>query len=243
MSKKPNIVLVHGAWADGSCWNGVIPVLQDAGYNVIATQHGLQSLADDAETVRRAAESVEGPTLLVGHSYGGAVITEAAHLCPNVVGLVYVAAFAPEVGESLSILASSSPVAPPGAAAIRPDKYGFLWIDRGMFAESFCQDIEKEEAEVMAATQQPLSVKSFEDKITHAGWKNLPTWYQVSSEDRMIPPPAEQFMAERIKANTITLHASHCSLVSMPHDIAEFVLSAAEEIETAAEEKMEMEEE
>lgn len=243
MSKKPNIVLVHGAWADGSCWNGVIPVLQDAGYHVIATQHTLLGLADDAETVRRVAESVEGPTLLVGHSYGGAVITEAAHLCPNVIGLVYIAAFAPEVGESLAILASSSPVAPPGAAAIRPDKYGMLWIDNEMFHESFCQDVDKEEAAIMAATQHPLSAKAFEDKITHAGWKNLPNWYQVSSEDRMIPPQAEQFMAERIKANTITLHASHCSLVSLPHDIAEFILSAAEEVATATEAKMELEEE
>src|SRR5664279_3647930 len=180
MSTKPNIVLVHGAWADGSGWSKVIPLLKEAGFSTIATQLKLTSLADDAETVRRAAETFEGPVLLAGHSYGGAVITEAAHLCPNVVGLVYIAGFALDKGESLSILASGSPVTPPGAAAFRPDKYGFLWIDRDMFAENFCGDVDKTEAAVMAATQKPLSLVSFADQVTDAGWKNLPCWYQVS---------------------------------------------------------------
>jgi len=235
MSKKPNIVLVHGAWADASSWSKVIPTLHEAGYNVVATQHSLQSLADDAETVRRAAEAMEGPTLLVGHSYGGAVITEAAHLCPNVTGLVYIAAFALEAGESLAILSASSPVPPPGAAAVRPDKYGMLWIDRNLFAENFCQDVDSTEGLVMAAVQKPLSGKCFEDKVTDAGWKNLPCWYQVSSEDRMIPAPAEQFMAQRINATTISLATSHASMVAQPHEIAEFIISAAEEVATKAE--------
>jgi pimeloyl-ACP methyl ester carboxylesterase len=230
MTKKLNILLVHGAWADGSGWGKVIPILSGAGYNVVATQNKLTSLEDDAETVRRAAEALEGPVLLVGHSYGGAVITEAAHLCPNVIGLVYVAAFALDKGESLAILSASGPVAPPGAAAIKPDKYGFLWIDREMFGDNFCQDVDKTEALVMAATQKPLSVASFEGKITDAGWKNLPSWYQVSLNDRMIPPPAEQFMAQRINAKTTSLPSSHASLVSHPKEISDMILSAAKEL-------------
>ena len=230
MSKKINILLVHGAWADGSCWNKIIPQLSGAGYNVVAAQENLVTLEDDAETIRRAAEALEGPVLLVGHSYGGAIITEAAHLCPNVVGLLYLAGFGIDKGESLSILASSGPVAPPGAAAFRPDKYGFLWIDREMFADNFCQDVEKTEALIMAATQRPLSVACFEAKITDAGWKKLPTWYVVSLNDRMVPPEAEQFLAQRMNAKTISLPASHVAMVSHPKEVGEFILSAAKEL-------------
>jgi pimeloyl-ACP methyl ester carboxylesterase len=240
MSKKPNILLVHGAWADGSGWSKVIPILKDAGYNVVATQQKLVTLDDDAETVRRAAEALDGPVLLVAHSYGGAVITEAAHLCPNVIGLVYIAGFALDKGESLAILSASGPVAPPGAAAIRPDKYGFLWIDRELFADNFCQDVDKTEAFVMAATQKPLSVACFEAKITDAGWKNLPTWYQVSMNDRMIPPQAEQFMAQRINARTITVPSSHASLVSHPEEISDFILSAVKELHASTAEAASM---
>ena len=237
MSKKPNILLVHGAWADGSSWSKVIPLLTEAGYNIVATQQKLESLEDDAETVRRAAEALDGPVLLVGHSYGGAIITEAAHLCPNVIGLVYIAGFAPDKGESLEILSASGPVAPPGAAAVRPDKYGFLWIDREMFADNFCQDADKTEAHVMAVIQKPLSLAAFQGKVTDAGWKNLPCWYQVSMNDRMIPPPAEQFMATRINARTITVPASHASMVSHPEDISEFILGAAKELHASIEDE------
>ncbi len=238
MSNKLNILLVHGAWADGSSWSKVIPALKEAGYNTVATQQKLTSLEDDVETVRRAAEALEGPVLLVAHSYGGAVITEAAHLCPNAVGLVYLAAFAMDKGESLAILSASGPVTPPGAAAFRPDKYGFLWIDREMFADNFCQDVDKTEALVMAAVQKPLSVASFEGKITDAGWKNLPSWYQVSLNDRMVPPQAEQFLAQRIGAKTISLPSSHASMVSHPDEIIDFILSAAEEVSVSAEAAM-----
>jgi pimeloyl-ACP methyl ester carboxylesterase len=234
MSKKTNILLVHGAWADGSSWSKVIPILSEAGYNVVATQQKLVSLEDDVETVRRAAETLEGPVLLVGHSYGGAIITEAAHACPNVNGLVYIAGFALDKGESLEILSASGPVAPPGAAAIRPDKYGFLWIDREMFAENFCQDVDKTQAMVMSATQKPLSLACFQGKITDAGWKNLPCWYQVSLNDRMIPPPAEQFMAQRINARLISLSSSHASLVAHPKEVADFILNAANDIYASA---------
>jgi len=231
MTNKLNIVFVHVVWADGSSWSKVIPVLKEAGYNVVAVQNPMTSLSDDAETTRRLAEAQEGPTILVGHSYGGAVITEAAHQSPNVVGLVYIAAFAPDVGESLASLAASGSEPPPGAAAIRPDKYSELWIDRELFAENFCQDVDKTEASVMATTQHPITGKCFEDKITNAGWKNLRCWYQVSSNDRMIPPEAERFMAQRIKANTISFSSSHASMVSHPAEIADFILSAAKELE------------
>jgi pimeloyl-ACP methyl ester carboxylesterase len=230
MSKKPNILLVHGAWADGSSWGKVIPLLTEAGYNIVATQQKLVSLEEDAEIVRRAAEALDGPVLLVGHSYGGAIITEAAHLCPNVIGLVYIAGFALDKGESLEILSASGPVAPPGAAAIQPDKYGLLWIDREMYADNFCQDVDNTEAHVMAVVQKPLSLAAFQGKVTDAGWKNLPCWYQVSMNDRMIPPPAEQFMAIRINARTISVPSSHASMVSHPEDIGEFILGAANEL-------------
>jgi pimeloyl-ACP methyl ester carboxylesterase len=230
MSIKPNIILVHGAWADGSSWRKVIPLLKEAGFNVVATQLKLTSLSDDAETVHRAAETFDGPVLLVGHSYGGAVITESVHLCRNVAGLVYIAGFAPDKGESLSLLSSGAPVAPPGAAAIRPDKYGFLWIDNDLFAINFCGDIDKTEALVMATTQKPLSLVCFQDQISDAGWKKLPCWYQISLNDRMIPPQAEQFMAQRINARSISLPASHASLVSHSKEVADFILEAATEI-------------
>jgi pimeloyl-ACP methyl ester carboxylesterase len=232
MINKPNIVLVHGAWADGSGWSKVIPILQQAGYNVVATQHPLTSLADDVEVTRRLTEAQEGPTLLVGHSYGGAVITEAAHQCPNVVGLVYIAAFAPDEGESLGSLAAAG-APPPGAAAIRPDKYGTLWLDKELFPANFCQDVDEKEAKVMAAAQYPIAARCFADAITNAGWKNLPCWYQVSSNDRMTPPQAEQFMAERIKATIISLPASHTPMISMPEEIAGLILTAAQEVASA----------
>lgn len=227
MANKLNIVLVHGAWADGSNWSKVIPILKEAGYNVVATQHPLTSLADDVEIVRRLAEAQEGPTLLVGHSYGGAIITEAAGKCPNVTGLIYIAAFAPDAGENLGgLLGRTEPS--PGGASIRPDKYGFLWIDRHQFGESFAQDCEKNEILIMATAQKPIAGKCFEDKVTDAGWKKLPCWYQVSEQDRMIPPVTQQFMAERMKATILSLPSSHASLVSRHKEVAGFILKAAQ---------------
>lgn len=226
MSNKVNIVLVHGAWGDGSHWRKVIPMLKEAGHNVVATQHPLTSLADDAEATRRLATSLEGPTILVGHSYGGAVITEAAGNCPNVTGLVYIAAFAPNTDENLgSLLGRTTP--PPGAAALRPDPFGFLWIDRNLFAENFSQDCDAMDSFIMAAAQKPTSGKCFEDKPTAAGWKNLPTWYQVSEIDRMIPPATQHFFAERMNAHTISLQAGHASMASQPRGVADLILLAA----------------
>jgi pimeloyl-ACP methyl ester carboxylesterase len=224
-----NIVLVHGAWGDGSHWRKVIPLLSKAGYNVVATQNPLTSLADDAETVKRLAESLDGKTILVGHSYGGAIITEAAAKCPNVVGLVYIAAFAPDDTENLGMLLGRTEPAS-GSANIYPDNYGFLWIKRDKFRESFSQDCSEEESLIMAATHKPTSAKCFEDKPTTVGWKRLPVWYQISEKDRMIPPETQHFFAERMKAKTISLGTSHASMVSRPNEIANLIISAAEEL-------------
>jgi pimeloyl-ACP methyl ester carboxylesterase len=230
MAKQINIVLVHGAWADGSSWSKVIQILKKSGFNVTATQNALTSLEDDVEICRRLAEQQDGHTLLVAHSYGGCIITEAAHRCPNVVGLVYISAFAPEVGESVSILGSLGPP-PPGFAAVRPDKYGFLWMDKEMFAASFCADVDPQEAIVMAAAQHPTAAKCFDGKISNAGWKELPSWCQVSENDQMIPAPAEKFMAERIKAKaTVSLPTSHVPMVSRPQEVAEIIMKAAKEV-------------
>lgn len=223
-----NIVLVHGAWGDGSHWRKVIPIIRNAGHIVVAAQNALTSLTDDAETTRRLAESLDGPTVLVGHSYGGAVITETASKCPHVKALVFIAAFAPETTENLQELLGRTGTPPPGAAAIRPDKYGNLWLDRDLFQTSFCQDLDDEEALVMAAAQHPTSGKCFAEKPSNAGWKSLPCWYQVSDEDRMIPPETQQFFSERMKAvKTIHLKSGHASLASHPKEVSDLILEAA----------------
>jgi len=230
MTNKPNIVLVHGAWADGTSWSKIIPILHNAGYNVVATQHPLTSLTEDVEVTRRLAEAQEGPTILAGHSYGGAVITEAAHLCPNVIGLVYIAAFAPEVGENLGSIGENA--APPeGGAAIRPDKYGTLWLDKELFHGNFCQDVTDEEAIVMGAAQKPIAARCFGDNISDAGWKILPTWYQLSENDRMINPALQVFMTDRMKPQRVlTLQSSHVAMVSHPNEVADFILEACEQV-------------
>lgn len=230
MKKKINIALVHGAWGDGSHWRKVIPILTAAGYTVGSVQNPLTSLSDDAERTRRLVESFDGPTLLVGHSYGGAVITEAAGKSDKVVGLVYIAAFAPDENENLGMLLGRT-TAPAGAAALRPDQYGFLWIEKSMFAENFAHDLPAEESLVMALAQKPTSGKCFEDKPDYVGWKNLPTWYQISELDRMIPPETQHFFAERMKAETISLSSSHASMASHPQEIADLIIKAAETLE------------
>ena len=223
---KPNIVLVHGAWGDGSHWRHVIPSLSARGYNVSAVQNPLTSLQDDIDRTMKLAEAQDGPTLLVGHSYGGAVITGAGH-APNVLGLVYVAAFAPDAGDSLGSLFARAP-APPGAASLRPDKYGFLWIAREKFHESFCADLPQEEALVMNVAQKPIAGRCFEDKSGPPAWKSKPSWYQVSANDHMIPPQTEAWMAQRMQPRkTITLESSHASLASQGPAIVALIEEAA----------------
>lgn len=226
MTSKPSIVLVHGAWGDGSHWCKVIPVLHGKGYHVSAVQNPLTSLADDIERTRRLVEAQPGPVVLVGHSYGGAVISGAGH-APNVAALVFVAAFAPDTGESLAgIFARRDP--PPGAASIRPDPYGFLWLDRATHKESFCQELGDDAALILAATQKPIAARCFEDQAQAPAWRSKPSWYQVSLEDRMIPPETEQWMAERMQARkVIELAASHASLAAYPHELVALIEDAA----------------
>lgn len=226
MSTAPRILLVHGAWGDAGHWRHVIPPLHQKGYDVYAVQNPLTSLADDVERTSRLAASLEGPTLLVGHSYGGSVISGAGHT-PNVAGLVYVAAFAPDEGESLASTFARRD-APPAAAIIAPDADGFLWLARDRFHETFCPDLGDEEALVLAVTQKPIHGRCFEDPSGPPAWREKPSWYQVSAGDRAIPPDTERELAQRMNPRrTIELDASHASLLSQPAAIVALIDEAA----------------
>jgi pimeloyl-ACP methyl ester carboxylesterase len=226
MKTNVNVVLVHGAWADGSSWSKVIAALQPKGVTVSAVQLPLTSLANDIATTRRLLELQEGPTVLVGHSYGGAVISGAAVDSPGVKALVYVAAFGVDEGESLDSLSKQGP--PPfGASQIESDRNGFLWINREGFHKAFVADAGAAEAAVMAAVQNPLSVASFSDKAGTPAWKTVPSWYLVSTMDQMIPPPAQEFFAKRMNATVQSIPASHASMVAHAEAVADFILLAA----------------
>jgi pimeloyl-ACP methyl ester carboxylesterase len=219
-----NIVLVHGAWADGSGWSKVIPILTAAGHKVIAVQLPLQTLADDVATVKRAIDHIGGPVTLVGHSYGGEVITNAGYNNPNVTGLVYIAAFAPDEGQGEFSFIDPAKF-PKGL--LMPDSGGFLYLNPKLFKEFFAQDVSPAEAEIMAITQKPFNQSEISAKSGPPAWKQLPTWYQVSSNDKAIPPDTERMFAKRMNATTIELPASHASYVSHPNEVAAFILKAA----------------
>ena len=229
MSKNANIMLVHGAWADGSCWSKVILLLQAKGFNVTAAQIPLTSLDNDIEVTRRLLSGQTEPTVLVGHSYGGAVITGAATETPNVKALVYITAFGLDEGESLESLAKQGPPSP-GSAAIEPDAQGFLWINRKKFHESFAGGATADEASVMAAVQKPLSFAAFAGKEGAPAWKGIPSWYLVCTEDHMIPPPAQEFLAKRMNATVRSVPSSHCPFVSHPQEVADIIALAAESL-------------
>ncbi|MFD8563755.1 alpha/beta fold hydrolase [Streptosporangium canum] len=221
-----NVILVHGAWGDGSHWRGVIPLLAARDYTVTAVQNPLTSLDDDVHRTRTLLDAQDGPVLLVGHSYGGAVISGAGH-APNVVGLVYVAAFAPDAGENLGgLLARDGDPIPEGF--LKPDADGFLWIDFDAFHDAFAQDLDPTDALVMARTQKPIAARCFQDRAGAPAWRDKPAWYQVSSQDRMIPPATEAWMAERMNARaTVTLDAGHASLASHPQEVTALIDQAA----------------
>ena len=226
MKKKLSIVLVHGFWGGAAHWSKVIIELAKKGYESIhAVENPLTSLADDAERTRKMIAQQEGPVLLVGHSYGGAVITAAGNQ-PNVIGLVYIAAFAPDAGESPG---SISQVHPPVALPnLTVDSDGYLWVKPELFHESFCQDLTANEGLVMAVTQKAPLASTFGDVITDPAWKHKPSYYQISSNDRMIAPENEERMSARLGAKKIiTLAASHASLASMPAEVAAFIDEAA----------------
>jgi pimeloyl-ACP methyl ester carboxylesterase len=229
MSTKPTIVLVHGFWGGAAHWSKVIVELSRKGYDKLrAVELPLTSLADDAERTRKMVGQQPGTVLLVGHSYGGAVITQAGDL-PNVVGLVYIAAFAPDAGESPGGISQAKP--PAAIGNLVPDSDGYLWIKTDKFHESFCQDLTPDEALVMAVTQKAPMASTFGNSVTAPAWKKKPCWYQVSSEDRMINPENQIHMSERMKPRKIiTLAASHASLASKPVEVSALIDAAAAEL-------------
>ena len=224
MSNKPSVVLVHGFWGGAAHWAKVIVELNQRGYDSLhAVENPLTSVPDDAERTQKMVKQVDGPVLLVGHSYGGAVITQAGDL-PNVVGLVYVAAFAPDAGENLGQISEWNVAAAAAAGNVVPDSDGYVWIKQDKFHESFCQDLPADEALVMAVTQKAPVGSTFGDAVSDPAWRKKPTWYQVSTSDRMIHPDTERRMAERMNPRrTIELDASHASLASQPGAIADLI--------------------
>ena len=229
MSDKPTIVLVHGFWGGAAHWSKVIVELSRKGYAKLrAVELPLNSLADDAQRTRKMVAQQSGPVLLVSHSYGGAVISEAGDL-PNVFGLVYVAAFAPDAGESPGGITQATP--PAAIANVAPDSDGYLWIKYDKFHESFCQDLTQDEALVMAVTQKAPLASTFGNNVTAPAWKKKPSWYQISSEDRMINPENQKRMSARMNPRKIiTLAASHASLASKPVEVSALIDEAATDV-------------
>ena len=229
MADSPNIVLVHGAWADGSCWSDVIERLQADGYKVTAPQLPENSLADDIARVRLVLSRQSGPTVLAAHSYGGQVITSLGTDAPNVAALVYIAGFGLDEGESIGGLLQQGPP-PPGVANIDVDSQGRGWIPEDDFLGHFAADIDPVKAKVMYAVQQPLTMSAFEDVMGTPAWKSLPSWYLVAQNDEVIPPDAERQFAERMGADTIEVESGHCAMVSHPEETYERIVTAAKAV-------------
>ena len=231
MSAKVNspvksIVLVHGGFVDGSGWEEVYKVLKKDGYDVAIVQHPTVSLADDVAVTQRVLDTIGGPAILVGHSYGGAVISEAGNH-PKVAGLVYIAAFALDDGESVSALIKDPP---PGAPVppILPPQDGYLFLDRSKFAASFAADVAPEKAAFMADSQVPWGVGALSGTVSHAAWKAKPSWYLIATEDKMIPPPAQRFMSKRAGSKVTEVAGSHAIYVSQPDAVAMWIRTAAQ---------------
>jgi len=226
MNSQISIILVHGFWSCASQWSKVIIELARKGSaSIQAVDLPLTSLADDSERTRKMIKAINGPVLLVGHSYGGAVISEVGNL-PNVTGLVFIAAFAPDAGESAASITHAAP--PKALPNLVQDNDDYLWIDRDKFQESFCQDLSAVDAFVLGATQKAPLASTFTDVVTNPAWRWKPSWYQISSEDRMISPENQIQMVSKINPfMTIRLHTSHASLLSSPMEVAEFIHSAA----------------
>jgi pimeloyl-ACP methyl ester carboxylesterase len=227
MSDLPNIVFVHGAWADGSCWSGPIEQLQAEGYNVRAPQFPHTSLADNLARLRQVLTALDGPTILVGHSYGGQVITALGTDAPNVVGLVYIAAFGLDEGESIGALLAQGPPTP-ALAHFFVDEQGFAWLPEDDFVAHFAADVDPAKARVMFAVQQPLAASALEDVMGAPAWKSFPSWYLVAANDEAIPPDAERAWAERMGATTVEIASSHVAMVSHPDEVVKLVGAAVE---------------
>ena len=226
MTTQPNIVLVHGAWADGSCWSDVIRRLQADGYHVTAPQFPMTALADDVARLRQVLNLQDGPTIVAGHSYGGQIMTALGADAPNAAGLVYVAAFGLDQGESIGGLLASGPVTPALEHMIT-DKQGFGWLSEDDFVYHFAGDIEPATAKVMHAVQQPLALSAFGDVMGVPAWKSLPSWYLVAQNDEAIPPDAERQFAGRMGATTVEIASGHVAMVSHPDAAADLIKKAA----------------
>jgi pimeloyl-ACP methyl ester carboxylesterase len=233
MSELANVILVHGAWADGSSWSGVIESLQERGYNVASPQFPETSLADDVARLRQVLARQEGPTILTGHSYGGQIITALGADTPNVAGLVYIAAFGLDEGESLGALLGGGPPTPAPANMI-VDEQGFAWLPEEDFVRHFAGDVDPAKAKVMYAVQQGLSMGTFEDVMGVPAWKSHPSWYLVATNDEAIPPDAERMFAERMGAETVEVASSHVAMVSHPDAVSELIQTAAKGVPAAA---------
>src|SRR6185295_9575887 len=224
-SKAVNVVLVHGGFVDGSGWEGVYKILTKDGYKVSVVQNPTISLADDVIATRRVVAAQDGPVVLVGHSYGGVVITEAGN-DPKVARLVYIAAFAPDSGESVSSLIKDPP---PGAPVppILPPQDGYLFLDKAKFHASFAADVDSEKAAFMADSQVPWGLEALNGTIKQPAWKTKPSWYLVSTDDKMIPPAAQRFMSKRAGSTVAEVAGSHAIYVSQPNAVAELIEQAA----------------
>src|SRR5437870_5302141 len=230
--KARTVVLVHGGFVDGSGWESVYKILRKDGYSVSIVQNPTITLADDVASTKRIIDAQKGPVILVGHSYGGAVITEAGNH-PKVVGLVYITAFAPDQGESVSTLIKDPP---PGAPVppILPPQDGYLLLDKAKFPASFAADVEAERAAFMADSQVPWGVEALSGKISEPAWKTKPSWYLIVTDDKMIPPDAQRFMSRRAGSTVAEVKGSHAIYVSQPKAVAALVAQAAKSVKTAA---------
>jgi pimeloyl-ACP methyl ester carboxylesterase len=233
MNTRPNIVLVHGAWAEGSCWSGVIERLQADGFHVTAPQFPLTTQADDIARLRQVLDLQDGPTIVAGHSYGGQVITALGADAPNVVGLVYIAAFGLDQGESLAALLAQGPLTP-ALVHMFIDKQGFSWCSEDDFVNHFAGDVDPVKAKVMYAAQQPIAMSIFEEVMGVPAWKTLPSWYLVAANDEALPPEAERLFATRMGATTVEIPSSHAAMVSHPREVAELIETAAKAVTAAS---------
>ena len=225
MSELPHIVLVHGAWADGSCWSAVISKLHERGYSVTAPQFPESSLAADVARLRQVLVRQTGPTIVVGHSYGGQIMTALNEDAPNVVGLVYIAAFGLDEGESIGALVEGGPPSP-ALANLDVDALGFAWLPEADFVGHFAADVDPAQAKVMYAVQQPASLSVFGDVMGVPAWRALPSWFLVATNDEAIPPDAERAFAARMGATTVEVASSHVPMVSQPDEVVALIEAA-----------------
>ena len=232
MAVQPNIVLVHGAWADGSSWSSVIERLQPDGYNVTAPQFGEASLAGDVGRLRQVLARQDGPTVVAGHSYGGQIITALGTDAPNVAGLVYIAGFGLDEGESIGGLLAQGPPTP-ALAHLDIDDQGFAWLPEDDFVNHFAADVDPAKARAMHAVQQPLAWSALDEVMGVPAWKTLPSWFMVADGDQTIPPDAERQFAARMAATTVEVPTNHVAMVSHPDDVVQLIESAADAVASA----------